>query len=119
VTLKFALPIQTAILASIMLTLGACTTISITSPEGHTKIERSFGVASISVSSGDSPAVVQMTSIGFSSGPAGYAVGYSDQEITRFHDDCRVIFWVTDQNQAEAVLSVVNVSKGFCLHTPD
>jgi hypothetical protein len=99
--------------------LGACTTISVTSSEGHTKIDRSFGFASVSVSPEATPVVIQITSIGFLSGPAGYTAGYSNQEITTFKDDCRVIFWVKDKNQAKAVLEVVNRSKDICVHTPD
>lgn len=101
------------------LALGACTTISVTSSEGHTKIERSFGFAAVSVAPEATPVVIQMTSIGLSSGPAGHSVGYSNQEITIFNDDCRVIFWVKDKNQAKAVLEVVSRNKSICVHTSE
>lgn len=111
--------IRYSVLVLLTLALGACTTISVTSSEGHTKIERSFGFAAVSVAPEATPVIIQMTSIGFSSGPAGYSVGYSNQEITTFKDDCRVIFWVKDKSQVKAVLEVVNRSKGVCVHTSD
>lgn len=102
------------VLVLFLVLFTGCTTISITSLDGQTKIERVFGFASVSVQPTETPVLVEMISVGFASGPAGYVIGISNQEIAFIPESCRVVFWVKDEKEARAVQHIITSNNGFC-----
>src|SRR5687767_9579874 len=101
-------PIAQKILQILLSIIGAgCTTVSIGSTDGHTKIARSLGFASISVSPTIAPVLVEVTALGFTAGPAGYAVGFSNQQLVAIPETCRVIFWIRNEPEARAIQSLL------------
>lgn len=104
---------RSSILILLLIFVGGCTTVSITSMAG-TKIERSFGFARVSLSSKEGPMLVEINALGFISGPMGYAVGFSRQQLAVIPDTCRVIFWIKSEAEAKVLQSLISGREEFC-----
>ena len=76
------------------LLLGACTTVQITAGDGVTTIERQFGFANITVAPGATPVVAGMSTLGYSSSPAGVSLGWSGVQFVALPEGCRVVLWI-------------------------
>jgi hypothetical protein len=94
---------------------SACTTISITEPDGSVIVEKSFGFASISPGADTSVITAKATSFGYISSPLGYSIGYSKQTVTTANDNCRIIVWIDEKINNEAFLVELKKIENVCI----
>lgn len=80
----------------------ACTTIEVREGEGSVRVERRFGLLSVDIAPGAEPVVARVRSLGVSDMPFGVSAGWSAQDIA-LPGDCRIVLWVEDSAQVEAL----------------
>jgi len=105
---------QSTKLIMLSVLLAGCTSISITATDGMTKIERSFGFATVSVSPGKTPILVEVTAFGITSGPAGFALGLSKQQLAAIPATCKAVFWIKNESEAKALQAIISGREEFC-----
>lgn len=105
------------ILFALLFACSACTTIEIVDRNGAVKVERSFGVCSIGIAPDAGVVTAKVVSLGYVASPLGYSVGYSKQTVTSSDDSCRVIIWVDDTIDEEALIKQLKSVNSACIAT--
>lgn len=96
------------------LLLSGCTTVQITTGDGVTTIERQFGFANITVAPGATPVVAGMSTLGYSSSPAGVSLGWSGVQVVALPDGCRVVLWIQRPEDLEAYKQLTAGTPDVC-----
>ena len=89
---------RTALLIWFCASTSACTSISITSPDGGVVVDRRFGFASVSVAPDEQPILIETRALGVLKAPAGFSAGYVTENLAVLpKDDCRLIIWMDSE----------------------
>lgn len=108
-----ALPL--AVLAA--LGMMACTSITIVDREGNTRIERSFGFASVELHPGSEAVLAEITALGYHGGPLGISLGFHHADIAALPDAaaCRLIVWPRDSEDVARLKQLLGDTPGLCV----
>ena len=79
--------------------MTGCTIIKINDSEGHTSINREFGLVSLHLSPESEALLAEIKAVGYVSSPIGYSFGYTSQNIAALPLSCRLIVWVKTKEQ--------------------
>lgn len=104
---------------AISASLFGCTTVRIDSGPDNVRIERHFGALFVSVNNVNEAYSAQVSSIGISNTPMGFAVGYSNQSwVNMPKEHCRMVLWINSQTEfAEAKKLAQKIDK-LCIAPP-
>lgn len=100
--------------ALLALSCGACTTVYIKGPADSISVERYFGFAAINVDPSKGAVVADLESLGFSASPVGYAVGFGHQSVVMADANCRLVLWIKDASQLEAINQKIGAAESVC-----
>ena len=101
---------------SLSICCASCTTINIKNERGDVVVRRSFGFASIRISPDKGVVTAKVSSLGYISTPLGHSVGWTQQSITTTNDGCRVIIWIENYQDLDAIYDEVkNISSACAL----
>ena len=106
---------KTAVTLSLALCCGACTTIEIRNDRGDIRVERSFGFASVNVSPDAGLITARISSLGYVSTPLGHSAGWSRQSITASDGGCRIIVWIDERQDREAISRELESVASVCV----
>lgn len=107
--------ISTILIFFALASLAGCTTIEITAGDGSTKIERTFGIVNLELSPNADAMFAETKSIGIVSGPSGVSVGYAIQNVAATSSLCKIVLWIKDKTQLDALREEVGDITGVCL----
>jgi hypothetical protein len=93
----------------------ACTSITIADRDGGTRIERSFGFASVTLHPDTAAVLAEITSLGYHGGPLGIGLGYSRTAIAATPAECRLIVWPRDRDDAARLEQLLGAQPGLCV----
>lgn len=98
-----------------LLLLGGCAVISIGGHDGTVKVERHFGVLSISFAEPDQGYVAEVKSLGFVNTPLGFTAGYGYHNwIILPRERCQVVLWLEGQAQRAVMQPLLESSRLLC-----
>jgi hypothetical protein len=90
-----------------------CTTIELRAGDESVRVERKFGLLSVDIAPGSEPVVARVRSLGVSDMPFGVSAGWSAHDIA-LPGDCRVVLWVEDEAQLEALDRLLEGVEDVC-----
>lgn len=100
---------------SIVLCCSGCTTIEITDRDGSVRVERNFGIVTISPEPNSSVITAKVSGFGYVTSPLGHSLGYSKQTVTIANDQCRLIVWVDEKTDREKLSEELQMINGVCI----
>lgn len=108
------------VVASLALAVACagCTVIEISDSKGATRIERTFGFATITIQPNPESVVAKVRSFGVADTPFGFTAGYAAQDFAAVGEDCRVILWLKNTRQLSALKSLVADLNHVCVINP-
>lgn len=97
--------------------MTACTSIAIVDREGNTRIERSFGFASVELHPGAEAVLAEITALGYHGGPLGVSLGFHRAEIAALPGaaDCRLVVWPRDSEDVARLKQLLGDAPGICV----
>lgn len=95
----------------------ACTSITIVDREGSTRIERSFGFASVELHPGSEAVLAEITALGYHGGPLGVSLGFHHADIAALPNAaaCRLIVWPRDSDDIARLQQLLGDTAGICV----
>ena len=105
-------------IASMLLLLTGCTTVSITDATGTTRVQRYFGVVSIELAPTTTAVVAETRSFGYQNGPMGMTLGAGLNRIAALPKACHLVVWIEHPEQIEALQQMLADRNDLCAIYP-
>jgi hypothetical protein len=111
---KYGVPVCAVAAFFFLISGSGCTTIRIVDGDNTTRIETRFGFVAIYLQPDVDSVVTEARCLGIIKSPAGFAIGYSNQEIAALSDSCKVVLWIQNDRQLEQFRELVGDMESVC-----
>jgi len=92
----------------------ACTTVHIHNSDGSISTSNGFGMLSVAIPSNQPELLIEARGFGLLSMGDSLTLGYAEQKMALLTDSCRVVFWIDNSQQVEAVTRLLGSLDGIC-----
>jgi hypothetical protein len=102
-------------LFSCLTCLTSCAVVRTVDHQGATQTQYAFGPI-LNIGAESDKAIGNVRSFGLSRTPLGVSLGYSSQQFVIDNEDCRLVVWIENEVEAQALMESLNKMDNVCVN---